>query len=142
MGSEVTEPIEPISERQDSLDFHSEYLSTNHEDSSSKAQDYLSRVEHMNQTDRNRWFHEAMNHFQSIVVQPKGKNLERSAKLDTPVFYLRHMPVKEQYKQALKKIEEVTHPEKFAKDKKPEKSVANMMLSSNGSLLDLQKQMT
>jgi len=49
-----------------------------------------------------------MNYFSSIVVQPKGDNLQRSCKLDQPVFFLRDMPVKEQYKAALKKIQQVT----------------------------------
>ena len=52
------------------------------------------------------------------------------------------MPVKERYKQALKKIYEVIAPELLDKHVKPEKSIAQMMLSSKGSMLDVQKQMT
>jgi len=49
------------------------------------------------------------------------------------------LPVKEQYKKALKKIHMVTNPELVQMHSKPEKSIANMMLSSKGSLLDVQK---
>ena len=134
-----TETIEPISERCDSLDFMSENLSTQRDVMSEDRE--IRRSEQMNQVERNKWFHETMNYFSSIVVQPKGRNLDRSCKLEMPVFYLRLMPVKEQYKQALKKIQEVTNPE-LVKKGKPEQSIANMMLSSNGDILQLQKQMT
>lgn len=96
VGSSPTESIEPISERCDSLDFLSENLSTQRDMMSEDRE--IRRAEHMNQTERNKWFHETMNYFSSIVVQPKGTNLNRSCKLDMPVFYLRLMPVKEQYK--------------------------------------------
>ena len=52
-----------------------------------------------------------MQPFSSIVIQPEGQALIRSRKLDAPVFTLRDMPVKEQYKRAMKKINEVLNPE-------------------------------
>ena len=45
--------------------------------------------------DINRKFHEAMSQYSSIIIQPSGLSLERSCKLDKPVFTLRDMPVKE-----------------------------------------------
>ena len=81
-------------------------------------------------------FHEVMGHYQSIVIQPSGKSLERSCKLDQPVFTLREKPVKEQYKLALKKINEMLYPEKYFKVKKVEQSISNMMVSNKGTALD------
>ena len=83
-----------------------------------------------------------MQQFKSIVIQPRGDYLGRSCELDHPVFVLREMPVKEHYMQALKKINEVLHPETADKKQKPEQSVANMMLSNKGTSLDLHRQMT
>jgi len=53
------------------------------------------------------------------------------------VFFLRDMPVRERYKQALRKIYEVISPELLDRHVKPEKSIAQMMLSSKGSMLDV-----
>jgi len=47
------------------------------------------------------------------------------------------MPVKEQYKRAMKKINAILHPELVQKHEKPEQSKANMMLSNKGSILDV-----
>ena len=50
------------------------------------------------------------------------------------------MPVKEQYKKAKKQVEELLHPELADKRQKKEQSIANMMLSQKGTLLDVIKQ--
>ena len=55
------------------------------------------------------------------------------------MFTLRDMPVKEQYKRALRKINETLYPELLEAKKKPEKSVSNMMVSNKGQMLDLHK---
>jgi len=44
--------------------------------------------------------------------------------------------VKEQYKLALKKINEYLDPEKYQKVKKVEQSISNMMVSNKGNALD------
>ena len=70
-----------------------------------------------------------MDAFQSIVIQPEGDSLKKSCQLDNPIFILRDMPVKEQYKKAKKQVEELLHPELAEKRQKKEQSIANMMLS-------------
>ena len=47
-------------------------------------------------------FYECLAPFASIVIQPKGAAKDKSYKLDQPVFILRDMPVKEQYKKAMR----------------------------------------
>ena len=135
---EDDDDIEVISEHAgDSLDFLSENLTTEMDRRSP-----LYDGDKQNATERNRNFHETMDRCSAIIVQPKGRDLERSCRLEQPVFFLRDLPVKEQYKKALKKIHMVTNPELVQMHSKPEKSIANMMLSSKGSLLDVQKQIT
>ena len=52
-----------------------------------------------------------MKPFSSIVIQPEGAALERSCKLDIPVFTLRDKPVKVQYKKAMERVNEVLYPD-------------------------------
>lgn len=53
------------------------------------------------------------------------------------MFTLRDMPVKEQYKRAIRQINEINNPND--KYKKPEQSMSNMILSNKGTSLDMQK---
>ena len=90
----------------------------------------------------NRLFHQTLETFKSIVIQPSGQALDQSCSLDLPVFTLRSMPVKEQYKKALEKVNAALHPEQ-AREKigKADQSIQNMMLSSKGNSLDMQRQL-
>ena len=84
-------------------------------------------------------FHDVMEPFSSIVIQPTGHSLNKSVKLEYPIFKLRDKPVKEQYKLAMRKINESLYPELLEAKKKPEKSVSNMMIANKGQMLDLHK---
>ena len=97
------------------------------------------RLNNATQPERNRIFHEVMQPFSSIVIQPSGESLNKSYKLNQPIFMLRELPVKEQYKKAMRKINETLYPELLEARKKPEKTVSNMMISNKGEMLDLHK---
>ena len=77
-----------------------------------------------------------MEDYGSIVIQPAGQALDQSYKLDHPVFTLRAMPVREQYRKANKKIMEIKHPELIDKKEKTQ-SVSNMLISNKGTSLDM-----
>ena len=55
------------------------------------------------------------------------------------MFTLREMPVKEQYKRAMKKINEILFPELLDKKNKVEQSLSNMMISNKGTPLEQQQ---
>ena len=82
--------------------------------------DLRQKIQGMDKVERNKFFHQVMQPFSSIVIQPTGNALDRSFKLNTPVFTLRDMPVKEQYKKGMRKINELYHPELVNKRNKPE----------------------
>lgn len=123
---------------------HSERLTTprKSQKSDQKSHDYRERLRHASQPERNMMFHDAMLPFSSILIQPSGQALLRSCKLDQPVFTLREKPVRQQYKQAVAKINHLLHPELAEHKPKVEQSISNMMVSNKGSPLEQQKQMT
>ena len=104
-SSEMTE----VSEYDESSDFVSERLTTpgySVRSMGRRSAELRERLKNATYQERNRIFHEVMEPFKSIVIQPTGTALNKSAKLDLPVFTLRELPVKEQYKRALKKIKD------------------------------------
>ena len=62
------------------------------------------------QNERNRMFHKCMEPFSSIVIQPEGISLQRSVKLDIPMFTIRDIPVRLQYKKAKQRVNETFYP--------------------------------
>ena len=82
-----------------------------------------------------------MRAFSSIVIQPDGESLDLACKLDHPVFKLRELPIREQYKKALRRVEEKQNPGMHKRKPKQEQSLMNMMVSNKGSSLDMQKQL-
>ena len=123
---------------------HSERLTTprKSQKSDQRSHAFRERLRHASQPERNMMFHDAMLPFSSILIQPSGQALLRSCKLDQPVFTLREKPVRQQYKQAVAKINHILHPELCDAKPKVEQSISNMMVSNKGSPLDQQKQMT
>ena len=87
-------------------------------------------------------FYNAMAPYASTIIQPEGQALMRSYKLERPIFTLRTMPVKEQYKRAIDKVTEALYPGSIPKKEKIEQSIGNIILNNKGTLLDIQKQMT
>ena len=97
---------------------------------------YKEKLRKATQSERNMMFHDAMLPFSSIMIQPSGPALQRACKLDYPVFTLREQPVRQQYKQAVKKVNKILHPELCDSKPKVEQSISNMMVSNKGSILD------
>ena len=121
-ASDEEDSIEAISEQAgDSFDFMSEQITTEQDDKESDKDEVVWVEPDINDKPTlHKYFHTSLQRHESIVVQPKGKSLERSLHLDQPVFFLRDIPIKEQYKKALKKINAVTCPEKNREKEKPE----------------------
>ena len=144
LNSETSSP-RSLDEVTETNDFTSERISTpcgSAKSIGTWSNDHIEKFRNLKGKERNKAFHEVMEAFSSVVIQPEGDSLRKACKLDRPVFTLRDMPVKEQYKKAVKQIEELLHPEIADKKQKQEQSVANMILSTKGSLLDVIKQTT
>lgn len=59
------------------------------------SENHRKRTVKQTQGERHRMFHKCMEPFSSIVIQPEGAALQRSCKLDIPMFTVRDKPVKE-----------------------------------------------
>ena len=113
LNSETSSP-RSLDEVTETNDFTSERLSTPSGSAKSIgtwSNDHIEKFRNLKGPQRNKAFHEVMEAFSSVVIQPEGDSLRKACKLDRPVFTLRDMPVKEQYKKAVKQIEELLHPE-------------------------------
>ena len=114
VNSDTNDSLDEVTENMDSNDFTSERLTTPGAEMRSLgdwSQDFEEKFKNLTVPQRNKLFHDVMDAFQSIVIQPEGDSLKKSCQLDNPIFILRDMPVKEQYKKAKKQVEELLHPE-------------------------------